>query len=244
MPLTVAIPGGDLEVGFRNGVLRKHATIAPFSISRYPTTVQQYRTCVDAGGCQVPPAGGCNVLSDSPVDGPNYGTAAPDVPVTCVGPEQAKAYCAWVGGALPTPDQWLAAARGTEVRRWPWGATAPNCEQHPLGAPAAADSGSTAPSCDSGSASFAVGRHPRSASPAGVEDVLLTRSELVRATPKHLFQACSEPSPACGVHGLAPGAIDAVEPVQGPSAQPGSPTGSSEHVVDYPYSFRCAWSKS
>ncbi len=46
----------------------------------------------------------------------------PDHPVTQISGADAEAYCRWVGGRLPTLDEWEAAARAGARTRWPWGA--------------------------------------------------------------------------------------------------------------------------
>lgn len=45
----------------------------------------------------------------------------PDHPVTQVSFNDAQAYCRWVGGRLPTVEEWEVAARAGTATRWPWG---------------------------------------------------------------------------------------------------------------------------
>ena len=68
----------------------------------------QYRRCVEAEIC-VPPTSW---------DNPDLSDDDRPVPATW---GQAKAYCQWVGGRLPTEAEWEKAARGTAGRLWPWG---------------------------------------------------------------------------------------------------------------------------
>jgi hypothetical protein len=230
VPAQVALSGAPVTLGTQMGTIRQDATVASFSISKTPVTVGEYRECVRAGAC-TPPAvttGPCRLVAG--LYGATYtdDTEHEQRPVTCATADQAAAYCGWVGGALPSLGQWMLAARGKSVSRYPWGNQAPTCkERAQLASLATSCCGS---SCDSDVATN-VGMHPAGSSPSGVADVLLTQGELVSAGADSPFGACRSPAAACVVHGASPGAIDFFA---------GETTGDAEANM-LVSSFRCAW---
>jgi len=99
----VTIPGGDFLYGEDNA--RKYLPI--YQVMKYPVTVAQYRQFCTATGCEMP-------------DAPSWGWQDTH-PVVNVTWEDAAAFAAYAGGALPTEEEWEKAARGTDGRVYPWG---------------------------------------------------------------------------------------------------------------------------
>jgi hypothetical protein len=108
----VLVPSGRYPIGDDSGGFsspRHEVELAAFAIDRFEVSIGDARLFLTAtsaaGWAKLPPE------------------AFDRKPVSNVSVEQAQSYCAWrvKGGALPTENQWEAAARGQAGRRFPWG---------------------------------------------------------------------------------------------------------------------------
>jgi formylglycine-generating enzyme required for sulfatase activity len=81
--------------------------VRSFQIDRLEVSAGAYLRCVMAGKC----------LPARPSDPP----VQPDEPVVQVTWQEARDYCRFAGGDLPTEAQWEYAAHGNSQRSFPWG---------------------------------------------------------------------------------------------------------------------------
>lgn len=126
----VLIPGGEFVMGSDTGEEDEkpaHSiSLEPFYMDVFEITNGLYKACVDSGNCSEPRhenKGGYTVNWFKLPKFENH-------PVVFVDWNQAKDYCEWRGGDLPSEAQWEKAARGSSVDKiYPWGDAAPICQQ-------------------------------------------------------------------------------------------------------------------
>jgi len=112
------VPPGPFLMGSNDGLPNERpehtVTVKAFYIDQYEVTAGRYQKFLELGKREIP----------SPVDD-DAGRSLEDRPAVGVTWTEAAAYCSWAGKRLPTEAEWEKAARGTDGRRYPWGAMQP-----------------------------------------------------------------------------------------------------------------------
>ena len=94
----------------------------PFYIAINEVTNAQYQQFFDADG-ESKAGNRWQTTARKWAEFPKLDPAKNNLPVTNVSPEQAQAFCDWIGGRLPTEIEWESAVRGPQDRGFPfpWG---------------------------------------------------------------------------------------------------------------------------
>jgi formylglycine-generating enzyme required for sulfatase activity len=116
--IMIQIPEGEFRMGnleTEGAPLPHTVSVSSFLMDKLPLTVGRFKRFAAATGRPLPPD-------------PYWGVHD-DFPVAFVRWDEAKAYCEWAGGRLPTEAEREKATRGTDCRLWPWGGEPPSPER-------------------------------------------------------------------------------------------------------------------
>ncbi len=171
--VSVRIPAGSFKSSRSNTTVY----LSAFKLAKTPTTVAQFKQCVDDGKCSSSHYIAYSV--ESLFCNYNRGSSWKNHPMNCVNWDGAKAFCEWAGGRLPTEDEWEYAAthNGSKALQttYPWGNAAPRHCENASYRDEASDTicnGRAAASDENAVGTSAVGTYsPEGDSPLGLQDM-------------------------------------------------------------------------
>jgi len=114
---SMGAPADEWNFGESEGPVHDITFALGFLVGKYEVTVQRYQACRDAEVCDEPLAGEDQL--EWGVNSVDNGRAAH--PQSNLTQGQAAAYCAWIGGRLPSEAEGEYAASGPRHHLWPWG---------------------------------------------------------------------------------------------------------------------------
>lgn len=148
VPARVPIGEGAASWKSPDTSIAKHgdaAKTAPFAIDAHEITWSRWRECVDAKACPPLPSGD------------------PGQAVSGATLDEARAFCRWAGGRLPSDAEWLRAAIGAKETRYPWGDPDALCLRAAFALDGRCARGAVGPDT--------AGARPWGATPSGVHDL-------------------------------------------------------------------------
>jgi len=134
IPAGIFLMGSDTSMAAYDEKPAREVYLDGFWIYQFPVTNQQFENFVNQTGYQTSAEslGKSWIFENGSRQVPGAYWLAPDGvgshlggrdnhPVVHISYDDAVAYCAWVGGRLPTEAEWEKVARGETGRTYPWG---------------------------------------------------------------------------------------------------------------------------
>jgi formylglycine-generating enzyme required for sulfatase activity len=116
--------GSPKNVGRSDEEKQHQVTLSDYCIDKTEVTVRAYTECVTAKGCapalHTVDVNGASAYYSKFLNKLCNGDDKPLHPINCVDWYQATAYCRWQSKRLPTEAEWEYAARGQDMRAFPW----------------------------------------------------------------------------------------------------------------------------
>lgn len=108
----VEIPAGSWTLTHSTVNHAKGETVQmnAFALGKTPVTVAQFKKCVSAGACSRPKINSGNNVAWKEYCNYTRGETKKNHPMNCIDFAGAQEYCEWVGGRLPTEEEWEYAA--------------------------------------------------------------------------------------------------------------------------------------
>jgi formylglycine-generating enzyme required for sulfatase activity len=124
----VRIPGGQypelppLPINPRQQIPGRRVTVGPLWIGLTDVTVSAYAKCAEAHACSADAQS-----RDEPKHRCTWKNGLPSHPINCVSWSEARQFCGWIKGRLPTATEWeYAATSGEPGKLYPWGDSLPD----------------------------------------------------------------------------------------------------------------------
>lgn len=116
----VYVEKGYFPMAFSDGITYESPSynvwLDSFYLDKYEVTNGFYKMCVADGVCN-PPEHSYSAQRDFYYGNPDF----ENYPVIFIDWNDAENFCKWRGARLPTEAEWMKAARGNNLRLYPWG---------------------------------------------------------------------------------------------------------------------------